>query len=1315
VKTIGIILDLVPRPGITLSLAMALFGFSARAEWVAYNDHVPGSGTSPNATTNNIRLQTSGFLKEITTGTNLPVTLSITRSGLGITYTISGTGPAPGTPLYSAFNTFVSFTAATDSNVEITSSTVTYTFTGLNPSKRYSFKGGAVRGLVSGTNRWTKVEISGADAFIAAHTVHCLTSLQVPADLLSNQVAVNFGVNNTAFTGDMVDWENINPGADGSFSIVCSQYQGFVPNGGKSNGTNGYAITGIRLEEIYLGPPIIARQPTNQTVDVGATVTFNVSAIGTPPLSYQWYRGNSMIPDATNSSYILSPTTLGDSGAQFHVTIFNPINNVTSSNATLTVIQPPLIILPLTNVWRYNQDGISLGTSWRQSAYDDSAWPSGPGVLGAETDNPTLLPLTNTVLSITNAANSFVTTYYFRTHFTLSYDPTLITLTASNLIDDGAVFYLNGQEIYRQNMISKPNMVTYTTLANAAIEAAWTSVVLPSSALIQGDNVLAVEVHQASIGSSDIDWGMIIRADFPPPSPLAITSNPADRTVGESASATFAVGVSGGQPQFQWYKWVNDQPVAIPGATHQSYTISNTALSDAGYYFVSVSNVLGVVSSCAALLNVFVDTTAPYLVSADGALGPTNVLLSFSEAVAAEGATNLSNYYLTNVTAGGLIAVSSITFTNGSNIFLIFGAPRNATDNYLLVANNVRDLSPRTNTIAADSSVPVSMDITLFNFDQSGWDFYNPVLGPPNEPYEPPTNWNQIDFQVPEQDWGHDSAGLFAYNPLQIQYPFPVNTAISRGAIASYYRFPFQFAASPLQASLVLRSLLDDGLVAYFNGTELYRINMPFGAINAFSPANEPAALLDTGSIPLPVRPRFGSNVFAAELHAFNTSVNTLVFGAELKARILSWARGPVIITSGPKDLTVNEGDIAEFDFTGVGASGFQWKTNGVDVAGAVESEFRVRVPLAWDGMLVRVIASNETSSAISAEARLHITPDITPPLLVGAILRSDGLLVSFNEPVLAISATNLANYRITNSIGAGPTLTSATLSNATNVLLTIESFLPGDYKLIVNNVRDDSVANNIIAPNITVTIGHETFVLFSAVWRFFTNNVDLGTAWRALDYDDTASPWSGGAGLIADETTPPPEPILTPISRLDNGVYHYTFYFRYHLTNLFAAPYATLTFRHIIDDGAIFYFNGVEFHRFNMAAGSIDWLTQANTNALEGVYNGPFTVIVTNVLAGDNVIAVEVHQNGTASSDITFGAEFHLQVPTIVPPPGCPGCLVIYWENGKIVIDWPMKGFTLEQNGVLGANSLWEPLTNQSPYFVQPGITGQRFYRLCH
>ncbi len=89
--------------------------------------------------------------------------------------------------------------------------------------------------------------------------------------------------------------------------------------------------------------PSISTHPTNQTVAVGNTATFNVVATGTSPLSYQWQKNNSDISGATSASYITPATTLGDSGSTYRCTITNAYGNVTSNSAVLNVVVPPSI------------------------------------------------------------------------------------------------------------------------------------------------------------------------------------------------------------------------------------------------------------------------------------------------------------------------------------------------------------------------------------------------------------------------------------------------------------------------------------------------------------------------------------------------------------------------------------------------------------------------------------------------------------------------------------------------------------------------------------------------------------------------------------------------------------------------------------------------------------------------------------------------------------------------------------------------------------------------------------------------------------
>src|SRR5436190_20780827 len=89
--------------GLALLGLLALTSVS-QAQWTAYNDHVPGSGTHSNTTTLKIPTlsgptSTNIVLKNSGTGSNLTATLYISRSAAGVGYDGNGVLPASGTPL----------------------------------------------------------------------------------------------------------------------------------------------------------------------------------------------------------------------------------------------------------------------------------------------------------------------------------------------------------------------------------------------------------------------------------------------------------------------------------------------------------------------------------------------------------------------------------------------------------------------------------------------------------------------------------------------------------------------------------------------------------------------------------------------------------------------------------------------------------------------------------------------------------------------------------------------------------------------------------------------------------------------------------------------------------------------------------------------------------------------------------------------------------------------------------------------------------------------------------------------------------------
>jgi hypothetical protein len=75
----------------------------------------------------------------------------------------------------------------------------------------------------------------------------------------------------------------------------------------------------------------------NQSVIVGATAMFSVTATGKAPLSYQWQENGTNISGASAASYTTPATVLADNGSQFQVIVSNSAGAVTSNMATLTV------------------------------------------------------------------------------------------------------------------------------------------------------------------------------------------------------------------------------------------------------------------------------------------------------------------------------------------------------------------------------------------------------------------------------------------------------------------------------------------------------------------------------------------------------------------------------------------------------------------------------------------------------------------------------------------------------------------------------------------------------------------------------------------------------------------------------------------------------------------------------------------------------------------------------------------------------------------------------------------------------------------
>jgi hypothetical protein len=110
--------------------------------------------------------------------------------------------------------------------------------------------------------------------------------------------------------------------------------------------------------------PTITTQPANQTVTVGQTATFSVTATGTAPLTYQWQKNGGNISGATAASYTTPATVAGDSGAKFDALVSNTAGSQTSMMATLTV---NAVTVSTIDVVTYHYDNLRTGQNLNET------------------------------------------------------------------------------------------------------------------------------------------------------------------------------------------------------------------------------------------------------------------------------------------------------------------------------------------------------------------------------------------------------------------------------------------------------------------------------------------------------------------------------------------------------------------------------------------------------------------------------------------------------------------------------------------------------------------------------------------------------------------------------------------------------------------------------------------------------------------------------------------------------------------------------------------------------------------------------------
>ncbi|MBK7997666.1 MAG: hypothetical protein IPK15_02740 [Verrucomicrobia bacterium] len=498
-------------------------------------------------------------------------------------------------------------------------------------------------------------------------------------------------------------------------------------------------------------PAVAIQSPADRAVIGSPTVVLFANASDTDGVIAQvdFMDGTEFLGSVTNAPFVF--TNFNTSvGTHSFTAIAIDSTGLSSTSAPVVITIVPAIV-PSRSEWRYLDDGSEPPAEWNTAAFDDSGWSNGIAQLGFGEGDETTLIRRSSELSGTN-----ILAFYFRHRFEVSDPAAISSLTVRLLRDDGGIVYLNGTEIFRNNMPAGP--VNSSTLAAAIAEdAELRATRVNPQLLVAGENLIAVEIHQVNITSSDISFDLELLPNLASHAPQITITSPSNDT---------------------------------------------------------------------------------------GLLGPTDVT---AEALA----TDVDD------------AIASVSFYLDGRLTATISEEPYAFEFEDLVGNHTIRAVATDSLGLSSTSAPVNIGIaSTVSLIATGavWR-YSDIGG------DQGTNWRRLDFD--DSAW-LSGAGKLGTNDSPTTV-IRIRNANNQQINTSYYRHQFGVTNLASITNLAFRVLRDDGCLAYLNGVEIFRMNMPTGTVtfNTLSPvgvagADESTYFTTNISPALLIE---GLNVLAVELH----------------------------------------------------------------------------------------------------------------------------------------------------------------------------------------------------------------------------------------------------------------------------------------------------------------------------------------------------------------------------------------------------------------------------------------------------------------
>lgn len=358
---------------------------------------------------------------------------------------------------------------------------------------------------------------------------------------------------------------------------------------------NGYPIFIWEEDTPIAVAPTIITQPVSQTVNEGSSVTFSVTAIGTEPLSYQWYKDSTPISGATGSSYTIGSAKTSDEGSYF-VIVSNSVGNAVSSVATLTVIESPkapvIIVHPASQTMDVGQQVTFSVVATGTEPLNYQWLKNGVMIPGATKASYTITSAKmedagNYMVIVSNSAGVAVSNSATLTVKNPAVPPVIIVQPMSQevLIGESVTFSVvaTGTEPLSYQWLFNGNPIPGATGATYYIGQV-------TEAHEGNYSVIVSNVAGTVVSSTAVLTVKIL--------PPVIVMHPQTQIIMKGSTATFAVIAEGYGLSYQWT--FNGKDIA--GANQPVYMIPAAEAVNVGSYAVKVSNKAGSVTSQSAML-----------------------------------------------------------------------------------------------------------------------------------------------------------------------------------------------------------------------------------------------------------------------------------------------------------------------------------------------------------------------------------------------------------------------------------------------------------------------------------------------------------------------------------------------------------------------------------------------------------------------------------------------------------------------------------------------------------------------------------------